>query len=207
MGNGSSGQLIFQLKSFPLKMLRLGRYAINQAKKNPDGDRNLAPLLLYMTAGPAMGFTAANVKDVVQMRGGEDNREGEFRERKLSKTITPFEGMLNENADKALGWYWDGFMTMGGLGILGELMYDTVQQADNGAYGQVKELLPHSSAHRQDYSLIVLPFLVAACLRLVMQLAAVKEPTAKNVQRFAQSSVVSLLLVKWVASEKWVLTS
>ena len=119
-------------------MLRLGRYAINQAKKNPDGDRNLAPLLLYMTAGPAMGFTAANVKDVVQMRGGEDNREGEFRERKLSKTITPFEGMLNENADKALGWYWDGFMTMGGLGILGELMYDTVQQADNGAYGQVR---------------------------------------------------------------------
>ena len=132
------GQIIFQLKSFPLKMLRLGRYAINQAKKNPDGDRNLAPLLLYMTAGPAMGFTAANVKDVVQMRGGEDNREGEFRERKLSKTITPFEGMLNENADKALGWYWDGFMTMGGLGILGELMYDTVQQADNGAYGQVR---------------------------------------------------------------------
>ena len=85
-----------------------------------------------------MGFTAANVKDVVQSRGGEDNRQAEFRERKLSKTVTPLEGMLSDNADKALGWYWDGFMTMGGLGILGELMYDTVNQVDNGAYGKVR---------------------------------------------------------------------
>ena len=133
-----TGQLVFQLKSFPLKMLRLGRYAINEAKKSPDGDRNLAPLLYYMTAGPAMGFTAANVKDVVQMRGGEDNREAERRERRLSKTITSLEGKLGENADKALGWYFDGFMTMGGLGIIGEMLYDTVAQADNGAYGQVR---------------------------------------------------------------------
>ena len=29
-------------------------------------------------------------------------------------------------------------MTMGGLGILGELMYDTVNQVDNGAYGKVR---------------------------------------------------------------------
>lgn len=130
------GQIIFQLKSFPLKMLRLGRYAFSEALRSDDP--NYAPALLYMTAGPAMGFTAANVKDVVQMRGGEDNREAEFRERRLSKTVTPLEGMLSQNADKALGWYWDGFMTMGGLGILGELMYDTVQQADNGAYGQVR---------------------------------------------------------------------
>jgi hypothetical protein len=131
-----AGQLIFQLKSFPLKMLRLGRYSFSEALRKDDP--NFAPALLYMTAGPAMGFTAANVKDVVQMRGGEDNREAEFRDRKLSKTVTPLEGMLNDNADKALGWYWDGFMTMGGLGILGELMYDTVNQADNGAYGQVR---------------------------------------------------------------------
>tara|TARA_B100001093_G_scaffold499021_1_gene547812 strand:+ start:1 stop:1056 length:1056 start_codon:yes stop_codon:yes gene_type:complete len=133
-----TGQLMFQLKSFPLKMLRLGRYAINEAKKSPDGDRNLAPLLYYMTAGPAMGFTAANVKDVVQMRGGEDNREAERRERRLTKTFTPLEGKLGENSDKALGWYFDGFMTMGGLGIIGEMLYDTVSQADNGAYGQVR---------------------------------------------------------------------
>lgn len=131
-----AGQLIFQLKSFPLKMLRLGRYAFKEALRSDDP--NYAPLLLYMTAGPAMGFTAANVKDVVQSRGGEDNRQAEFRERKLSKTVTPLEGMLSENADKALGWYWDGFMTMGGLGILGELMYDTVNQVDNGAYGKVR---------------------------------------------------------------------
>lgn len=132
------GQLLFQLKSFPLKMLRLGRFALNEAKVNADGDRNLAPLLLYMTAGPAMGFTAANVKDVVQFRGGEENREAQFRERRLSKSFTSLEGTLGDNADKALGWYWDGFMTMGGLGILGELMYDTVNQADNGAYGAVR---------------------------------------------------------------------
>ena len=131
-----AGQLIFQLKSFPLKMLRLGRYAFKEALRSDDP--NYAPLLLYMTAGPAMGFTAANVKDVVQSRGGEDNRQAEFRERKLSKTVTPLEGMLSDNADKALGWYWDGFMTMGGLGILGELMYDTVNQVDNGAYGKVR---------------------------------------------------------------------
>jgi hypothetical protein len=131
-----AGQLMFQLKSFPLKMLRLGRYAFKEALRSDDP--NYAPLLLYMTAGPAMGFTAANVKDVVQSRGGEDNRQAEFRERKLSKTVTPLEGMLSDNADKALGWYWDGFMTMGGLGILGELMYDTVNQVDNGAYGKVR---------------------------------------------------------------------
>jgi hypothetical protein len=130
------GQLIFQLKSFPLKMLRLGRYAVGEATRSED--RNLAPLLLYMTAGPAMGFTAANVKDVVQGRGGEDNREFEVRDRKLSKSFTSLEGMLGDNADKALGWYWDGFMTMGGLGIIGELMYDTANQLDNGAYGQLR---------------------------------------------------------------------
>ena len=134
--NGPTGAVIAQLKSFPLKMLRLGRYAYSEAARSDDP--NFAPALLYMTAGPAMGFGAATIKDVVQGRGGEDNREFDTRDRRITKTFKSLDGQLGDNTDKALGWYFDGFMTMGGLGIIGEMLYDTANQLDNGAYGQIR---------------------------------------------------------------------
>ena len=134
--NGPTGAVIAQLKSFPLKMMRLGRYAYGEAARSDDP--NFAPALLYMTAGPALGFGAASLKDVVQGRGGEDNREFKSRDRRITKTFASLEGKLGENTDKALGWYFDGFMTMGGLGIIGEMLYDTANQLDNGAYGQIR---------------------------------------------------------------------
>ena len=41
----------------------------------------------------------------------------------------------DEGRALALGWYRDGLMQMGGLGLIGSLMYDTASQLDNGAYG------------------------------------------------------------------------
>ena len=106
-------------------------------EENPDGDRNLAPLLLYMTAGPAMGFTVANVegrcsnalvKTIVKVSSESASYPKPLHHSRYAKRE------CRQSIGLVLGWLYDN----GGLGILGELMYDTVQQADNGAYGQVR---------------------------------------------------------------------
>jgi hypothetical protein len=85
-----------------------------------------------------MGAFATATKDVVQGRGGEDNREFAVRERNMSKNLPEsMEAALkeNEDLDSILGWYFDGMMALGGLGLVGETLYDITSQTDNGAYG------------------------------------------------------------------------
>jgi len=47
------GAMVFQLKSFPLMMTRLGGYVLGEAKKG-----NLKPLAYFATLGPAFGMGA-----------------------------------------------------------------------------------------------------------------------------------------------------
>ena len=117
-------------------MWRLHRRAWNRFLENPK-DADIAPLMYMYTAAPAMGFAAANIKDIVQGRGGEDNREFKFRERSLKEQFAWAENMDDDTA-KYLGWYWDGFVVMGGMGLIGEMLYDIGSNVDNGAFGQVR---------------------------------------------------------------------
>ena len=147
------GGLIAQLKTFPLMISRMGKelvwndlrlYAhdspvIPYKAKNIDAVRGTGDpkrALYYMSLGPLAGMGALASKDIIQGRGGEDRRSHALRERSLSKLgfSGPWEN--SPDIDAALGWYAEGLLLMGGLGILGDLMSTAVQQADNGVFGR-----------------------------------------------------------------------
>ncbi|NBT53000.1 MAG: hypothetical protein EBT12_15880, partial [Marivivens sp.] len=128
------GAIAFQLKSFPLMMSRLAGNVIGRAAKG-----EVAPLLYLTTLGPGMGMAALGAKDIVQMRGGEDERSAELRTRTLKSV--PFSGYdekIHGKQDSFLGWYVEGMMAMGGLGLFADLLHTAAAQADNGAYGQMR---------------------------------------------------------------------
>lgn len=129
------GGIVFQLKSFPLMMSRLGADVIKEARNG-----NVKPLLYFATLGPAFGMGALGVKDIVQSRGGEDERSMELRDRSVDKILQQlgYDRELHGDENDFLGWYLEGIIMMGGLGLLGDIMHSAVQQADNGAYGQVR---------------------------------------------------------------------
>ena len=124
------GSLVFQLKSFPLMMTRLGGHVLSEANKG-----NLTPLIYLASIGPAFGAVTLSVKDIIQMRGGEDDRSPEFRKRNLLKALGYDKDTHGDEQD-FLGWYVESMMVMGGLGLMGDVIHSAVTQADNGAYGQ-----------------------------------------------------------------------
>ena len=131
-----TGQIIFQLKSFPLMMTRLGRDVFKKARRNEDGDRDLRPLLYFAGAGPAFGAATTGTKDILQSRGGEENRQMQLRDRAVTDKWEVFNELgMSDRKDLIAGWYIDGLMTMGGLGLIGQLFYDSAAQIDNGDYG------------------------------------------------------------------------
>ena len=153
-GQTPLGAIAFQLKSYPLMMSRLVGTVAGEAFRGDtvaerganfakafvgQSDNRLGPLAALLVAGPAMGGVAVGAKDIVQGRGGEDNREFDLRERKLSETLTDAFAE-NEDLDMLMGWYFDGMVALGGLGLFGELAYDIASQADNGAYGAQRTL-------------------------------------------------------------------
>lgn len=142
------GMLAFQFKSFPLMMTRLAGRVIKQTQATEAwkrGDIRIltegrwAPFGMFLMAGPAMAGASLVVKDVVQVRGGDDNRQAALRERRASATLESlfgYEPELHGDFDKYAGWYMESFMHMGGLGLIGDLAYTSAEQMDNGAYGQ-----------------------------------------------------------------------
>lgn len=141
--------LMFQLKSFPLMMARLSGYVLTEAfgRRSPEQsiftlnrNYNMKPLAYMATAGVGLGAISLTAKDFVQMRGGEDEKSFDTRERLLSKSfmgkIIPVEE--GGDYDKRLGWYFEALMAMGGLGLFAELLYNAAAQADNGAYGKIR---------------------------------------------------------------------
>lgn len=133
------GATVFQLKSFPLMMARQTGLAIEEAKKG-----NPKHLFYLLTAGVAAGAVSAGIKDVIQRRGGENQRSAEFRDRKLSAQFPGLAAALGipegEATDQAIGWYLEGMLAAGGLGLFGEFFYNAAEQADSGAYGHVRML-------------------------------------------------------------------
>jgi len=151
-GQTPLGAIALQLKSYPLMMQRLTNTVVSEAfaGNSPtnraanftkalvgQSDNRLGPLGALLIAGPAAGAGTTMLKDIVQGRGGEENRDFALRERKLSKTLTTaFED--NPDLDRQLGLYFDGMVALGGMGFVGELFYDIAQSSDNGVYGSMR---------------------------------------------------------------------
>lgn len=132
------GAMVYQLKSYPVMMGRLTNYVMDEAKQG-----NAKPLIYMLTAGSALGASALAVKDIVQSRGGQDERSPELRARSLDKTVVGKAavgfGLVDKEDIKdkyeAVAWYVEGLMAMGGLGFVGELFFNSAAQIDNGNYG------------------------------------------------------------------------
>ena len=138
------GALAFQLKSFPLMMSRLAGHVLREAKigkllKGDASESNVKPLLYFLSLGPTFGMGALAVKDIVQMRGGEDEQSPELRVRNALKTAG-YDEKIHGNEVDFLGWYLEGMLQMGGVGLLGDILHSAVTQADNGSYGQTRFL-------------------------------------------------------------------
>jgi len=133
--------MLWQLKSFPLMMARLSGYVLKEAKNG-----NFKPMIYLSTAGVGMGAASVMVKDVAQMRGGEDERSMALRERKISGTnglmlwsiAQSLGAREDDDVDKFLGLYFEGLLAVGGLGLFAEMIYNSAAQLDNGAYGTVR---------------------------------------------------------------------
>ena len=155
-GQTPLGAIVMQLKSFPIMMGRLigktfGEAFAGEGVPNRTAnfakalvgasDNRIAPLAALLTAAPAAGAGAVALKDIIQGRGGEDNRQHKVRDRRLSEHANMYQGFKdNEIIDLTLGWGFDGFMAAVGFGFLGDLMFEIAAQSDNGAYGQNRVL-------------------------------------------------------------------
>jgi len=138
------GALVFQLKSFPTMMSRLAYKVVADAKlhklfKGDASESNIKPLLYFAALGPSFGMGALAVKDIVQMRGGEDEQSPELRVRNAMKTLG-YDEKIHGNEVDFWGWYMEGVLQMGGVGLLGDIIHAAVTQADNGSYGQTRFL-------------------------------------------------------------------
>ena len=129
------GKILWQLKSYPMMMSRMAGDLISEFKQG-----NVAPLLYLLTAGPAFGATALAVKDIVQMRGGEDGRDPALRERSfdgLAKSLG-FDQAMHGDVDTFMKWYVESLMLSGGFGLVGDILYGVGENIDNGAYGYIR---------------------------------------------------------------------
>jgi hypothetical protein len=143
------GSLVFQLKAYPLMFSRLIGDVMNEAfgKSTIHGKEvwnlNFGPLLAMMTLGTGFGMASMATRDLIQGRGGNDkDKEHAFRDRSLTALAEQFgyEADIHGPMDKAVGWYLEGLMAMGGLGLIGDIIYNTAAQADNGAFGTLRTI-------------------------------------------------------------------
>jgi hypothetical protein len=124
------GAVVFQLKSFPLMMTRLTGHVLKEMNKG-----NFGPILAFAALGPSFGAVTLGAKDILQARGGEEGRESGLRKRNLLKSLG-YDEKVHGDEDNFLGWYVEGLIVMGGLGLIGDMMHTAVEQIDNGAYGR-----------------------------------------------------------------------
>jgi len=92
----------------------------------------------FMLLAPLLGMGANSVKDLVMGRGGEDNDEFfKVASKRFSEDFI-VKGILEDQEafDAFFGHYMAGLFTSGGLGLLGQMMYDAGAQLDNDAYGR-----------------------------------------------------------------------
>ena len=132
-----AGAMVWQLKSFPMMMARLSKDSIMEIVKDPTNLHSYKPLTMLAVMGPAGGSMAIAAKDIIQMRGDED--QGMLRDRH-GKNINWLKAVgynpdLHGDPNDFAGWYVEGLMHMGGFGLYLELLHNVVEQADNGMYG------------------------------------------------------------------------
>lgn len=121
------GKMVYQLKSFPHMMARTVMRSFTQNEL----ERFVLP---FLVAGPAAGMVSVSARDIIQSRGGEDERSPELRKRRISNSFSQLD-FLSDDVDAALGWYMEGMLAFGGLGLFAELIYSAAESTDNGAYG------------------------------------------------------------------------
>jgi len=135
------GAMIFQLKSYPLMLQRMVGDSIKQATQvDPvtGGGRRFGPLLMLASVAPAAGAGTLAVKDVVQRRGEDGDNLRERSAQEMAERLG-FDPGLHGDVDAFLGWYLEGFVMLGGLGLLADMMYQTTEQVDQGgAYGAMR---------------------------------------------------------------------
>ena len=141
------GQVLYQLKSFPLMMSRMSRDALQGAGfwSNPPekNARDYGPLLALLVAAPAGGYAANSVKDLVQARGGEEGGEHSLRQRAVTDIaiigdIAKAAGMDADDPgvlNQIMGQYLEGLLMIGGFGLIGDMIHSSAESLDNGAYG------------------------------------------------------------------------
>jgi hypothetical protein len=134
------GATIFQLKSYPLMLGRLGKEVLlgdlNQFFRTGEAEYLRRPAY-FLALGPAFGMGALAAKDIVQMRGGEENRSPELRKRNILKSIG-YDEKTHGDENDFLGWYFEGMVMLGGFGLIMEMMHDIATNVDNGAWGKVR---------------------------------------------------------------------
>ena len=130
------GQVVFQLKSYPLMMSKLAAHTLREFKKG-----NVRPLMYLVTLGSGAGMVALGAKDIIQGRGGEENREAALRDRTSQLEIAKklgFDPSIHGDVDTFIGWWLEGTMAMGGFGLVADIFYNAATQMDNGAYGKMR---------------------------------------------------------------------
>lgn len=126
------GSIVFQFKAYPVMMGRMARWALEEASQG-----NYKPITYMATIAPGLGAATLAIKDVVQMRGGEENDKAEIRSRNFQKFLG-YDEKVHGNANDFMGWYLESMLATGGFGFLAEMLHDISSQVDNGAYGKTR---------------------------------------------------------------------
>ena len=146
--NSPWGAVLFQLKSYPLMFQRLSAHAIKEAyrwvdfRETPGSGRtahdgDIRPLLNMFLIGVPSGSLALSAKDIIQMRGGDDERSSDLRERSFNKMMDEmgYDFRVHGDRDKFLGWAVESMAQMGGMGLVADLLYQAGMQDEKGSYG------------------------------------------------------------------------
>jgi hypothetical protein len=138
--------LLWQFKSYPQQMFKAVKRNISEAFAKEDGKYagDLRPIMFLLTTGAALGAGGMALKDVVTGRNDVEGNSPEdwrtFRERRLSKMVQEFGfkdfEMDNETLDTFAGWYVEALLSLGTLGFVGDLAFQTARSVDDGAFGR-----------------------------------------------------------------------
>jgi hypothetical protein len=147
-------KMAFQFKSYPMMLGRMVKRTMKEAvateqaasgKKVYVGD--VKPLAFMLTVGVGLAAGGQALRDVAAGRNeeadpGDTSAWRSIRDRKWSNIAQDLglmekdQGMDDEFADKAIGWYVESLLGLGALGMVGDMFYQSAKSIDNGAFGR-----------------------------------------------------------------------
>ncbi len=146
--NSPWGAVLFQLKSYPLMFQRLAAHVLYEAYRwadfrNTPGsgrtahDGDIRPLLNMAMVGLPSGALALSAKDIIQMRGGDDEQSSALRKRSFNKMMDEmgYDVRVHGDRDQFLGWTVESLVHIGGFGLVADLLYQSAMQEEKGSYG------------------------------------------------------------------------